>query len=412
MSLSYLHKPDLPRSAYVHVPFCRRRCYYCDFPISVAGDRPPLVWPEEYVEVLCTEITMAPVPEEPLATVFFGGGTPSLLPVTLLAKILETIEQHLGIAPGAEISLEIDPGTFTHQQLTAYHKLGINRVSLGVQTFTEELLTIAGRSHSLEDSKKAIELIREINLHNFSIDLISGLPHQTLNQWKSSLQTAINIAPHHISCYDLVLEPTTVFAKQYQPGTKPLPTDTETAKMYELADEMLTEAGYEHYEISNYAKPGYQCQHNRVYWQNQPYYGFGMGATSYVQRQRFSRPRTRQEYYTWVRELIDHGREIDCPKTSNTDLLLETLMLGLRLAEGVSFAQIRLEFGQETLNQICSCLEPYYEQGWVENIGSERFRLTAPQGFLFSNTILAALFEVFLNKPLNARRRETRRGEY
>jgi len=391
MSLSYLNKPDLPGSAYVHIPFCRRRCYYCDFPISVAGDRPPLVWLEEYVEVLCTEITMAPVPEKPLRTVFFGGGTPSLLPVTLLGKILETIEQHLGIAPGAEISLEIDPGTFTLEQLTAYHKLGINRVSLGVQTFTEELLTIAGRSHSLEDSKKAIELIRKSDINNFSMDLISGLPHQTLEQWKSSLQTAIKIAPHHISCYDLVLEPTTVFAKQYEPGTKPLPTDTETAKMYQLADAMLTKAGYEHYEISNYAQPGYQCQHNRVYWQNKPYYGFGMGATSYVQRQRFSRPRTRQEYYTWV----DHGGVIDCPKTSHPDLLLEILMLELRLAEGVSFAQISLEFGQETLNQICSCLKPYYERGWVENIGSERFRLTAPQGFLFSNTILGALFEVF-----------------
>lgn len=391
MSLSYLHKPDLPDSAYVHIPFCRRRCYYCDFPISVGGDRPPLVWLEEYVEALCTEIAMAQVPEKPLRTVFFGGGTPSLLPVTLLGKILETIEQHLGIAPGAEISLEIDPGTFTYKQLTGYHKLGINRVSLGVQTFAEELLTIAGRSHSLEDSKKAIELIYDSPINNFSIDLISGLPHQTLEQWKSSLQTAIKIAPHHISCYDLVLEPTTVFAKQYQPGTKPLPTDTETAKMYQLADAMLTKAGYEHYEISNYAQPGYQCQHNRVYWQNQPYYGFGMGATSYIQKQRFSRPRTRQEYYTWV----DHGGVIDCPKTSHPDLLLETLMLGLRLAEGVSFAHISQEFGQETLNQICSCLKPYYERGWVENIGSERFRLTAPQGFLFSNTILRALFEVF-----------------
>ena len=395
-SLSCLNKLDLPLAAYIHIPFCRRRCYYCDFPISVTGDRPPFIWLEEYVAALCREIAIAPKPLEPLRTVFFGGGTPSLLPVSQLEIIIEAIVKHLAIADGAEISMEIDPGTFTLEQLVGYHQLGINRVSLGVQTFNEELLAVAGRSHSLKETFTAIELIAQAGIDNFSLDLISGLPHQTISQWQSSLQTAIDIAPNHISCYDLVLEPVTVFGKQYEPGVKPLPEDIETATMYQLAGEMLINAGYEHYEISNYAQPGYQCRHNRVYWQNQPYYGFGMGATSYFYRQRFSRPRTRPEYYVWLEKIIKNNCLIDCNFTSPTDLLLETLMLGLRLAEGVSYSQISQEFGGDISAKISHCLQPYYDQGWVENIDQEKFRLTDPQGFLFSNTILAALFQAFI----------------
>ncbi len=394
-SLTCFNKSDLPLAAYIHLPFCRRRCYYCDFPISVVGNSPPSVWLEEYVTSLCGEIAIAPRPTQPLTTVFFGGGTPSLLPVSHLETIIKAIDKSLGIAPDAEISMEIDPGTFTLEQLLDYRQLGINRVSLGVQAFDGELLAAAGRSHSLKDTFTAIDLIRQAAITNFSLDLISGLPYQTISQWQFSLQTAIEIAPNHISCYDLVLEPVTPFGKQYQLGVKPLPEDRSTATMYQLAGEMLATAGYQHYEISNYAQPGYQCRHNRVYWQNKPYYGFGMGATSYLYRQRFSRPRTRQEYYAWVEELIENNGVIDCELTSPTDLLLETLMLGLRLAEGISYSHVSQEFGEEISVKIFDCLQPYYDRGWVENIAGEKFRLTDPQGFLFSNTVLTALFQAF-----------------
>lgn len=398
-------------SAYVHIPFCRRRCYYCDFPISVLGDRAVTTTSAavtEYVEILREEIKKSAKDSQGknLQTVFFGGGTPSLLPVSYFAEILETLDKHFGIAAGAEISIEIDPGTFDLDRLQGYQQAGVNRVSLGVQAFQDELLQVCGRSHSVADIMAAIDLVRQVDIANFSIDLISGLPHQTLEQWQDSLLKAIQIAPQHISCYDLVLESVTAFGKQYQPGERPLPSDEMTAKMYVLASKMLREAGYEHYEISNYARSSYQCRHNRVYWQNQPYYGFGMGAASYVGGRRFTRPRKRSEYYAWVKA----GAIINEPKISETDFLLEKLMLGLRLAEGIATQEIMQQFGERVLEQIWDCLRPYYEKGWVELVSaqgiiidrsdslelrlSESWRLSDPEGFLFSNTILASLFQI------------------
>ena len=382
-----------PHSAYIHIPFCRRRCFYCDFPISVVGDRPShgtLGWMEEYSEFLCREINAAPKFQENLETVFFGGGTPSLLPIPLLEKILATLDSHLGIATGAEISLEIDPGTFDLLQVQQYYHLGVNRLSLGVQAFQDDLLKLSGRSHTTNDIFAAVEMVRQGGISNLSLDLISGLPHQTPQHWQDSLQQAINLAPEHLSCYDLVLEPVTAFGKQYQPGEKPLPEDETTANMYRQAQKILAQAGYGHYEISNYARQGYQCRHNRVYWENRPYYGFGMGAASYVNGQRFNRPRTRAEYYDWV----EKGAVVDSLPLDWEDVLLEKLMLGLRLAEGVSLGEIKEEFGEEIVEKIFVCLEPYFQKGWVDFCAGKtgHLRLTDPEGFLFSNTVLADLF--------------------
>ena len=377
----------VPTAAYIHIPFCRRRCYYCDFPISVVGESSVSTMVEEYIAALIKDIQLTASTQQPLKTVFFGGGTPSLLSPQQLSRILKAIAVHFGIAKDAEISMEIDPGTFNRDRLLGYLEAGLNRFSLGVQTFDAELLKVCGRSHDRKDVMQAIEIIKELEIDNFSLDLISGLPHQTLKHCQTSLDTAIAIAPKHLSCYDLVLEPVTAFGKQYQPGETPLPDDEDTAEMYRLTQKTLTAAGYEHYEVSNYALPGYQCKHNRVYWKNQPYYGFGMGAASYVSGQRFSRPRTRREYYAW----LEGGAIVDAPQTDSTDYLLETLMLGLRLADGVDITQ----FDRHTVGKIWSCLKPYRDRGWIEVVGNvpETVRLRDPEGFLFSNTILAALFE-------------------
>ena len=402
-------KSTIPTAAYIHIPFCRRRCYYCDFPISVVGDNVATssnatTMVEEYLSAISREIKTAPQFEQPLQTVFFGGGTPSLLTVSQLTAILTVIDRQLGIAADAEISLEIDPGTFDLKKLKGYLNAGINRVSLGVQSFDDQLLSVCGRTHNKQDILQAIDLIQQADVPNFSLDLISGLPHQTLQQCQDSCLQAIAVAPHHLSCYDLVLEPVTAFGKQYQPGKTPLPSDDDAAAMYRLTQQLLTSAGYQHYEISNYAQTGYQCRHNQVYWQNQPYYGFGMGAASYVTGQRFSRPRTRREYYAW----LEAGAIIDAPVISSTDYLLETLMLGLRLSKGVDLAQ----FKPDIVGKIWSCLQPYYERGLVEIVGDDgqliqfpdenslsnftaQLRLNDPEGFLFSNTILATLFEKF-----------------
>ncbi len=415
--LNRLHKSEkvfgsvTPSSAYVHIPFCRRRCYYCDFPVSVVGDKANGSTSgtiEQYVEVLCKEIEATPRLGCSLETVFFGGGTPSLLAVEQLGRILDTLNQRFGIAAGAEVSMEMDPGTFSLEQLKGYQDAGVNRVSLGVQAFQDELLDICGRSHKSIDIFTAVDILRQVEIPDFSLDLISGLPHQTLDNWQASLEAAINIAPTHISSYDLIIESVTAFGRQYTPGAKPLPTDETAAKMYRVAQQVLTSAGYEHYEISNYALPGHQCRHNRVYWENRPYYGFGMGAASYLQGRRFTRPRTRQEYYTWVQKLIDAGGVLDCPETTAGDVLLETLMLGLRLAEGLSLSSLVQQFGEKTLEQIWMGLKPYHRDGWVEILGAKgeavqlqdaqklpmmgQLRLSDPEGFLFSNTVLADLF--------------------
>lgn len=402
---------SIPSSAYVHIPFCRRRCYYCDFPVSIVGDRlqgETSGTISQYVKVLCQEIAKAQTLGQSLKTVFFGGGTPSLLSVKQLDRILEALDGQFGIGAGAEISMEMDPGTFDLNQLQGYLAAGVNRVSLGVQTFQPELLQVCGRSHTVADIWAAVEMIRQVGVANFSLDLISGLPHQTLKQWQATLDAAVGITPTSISIYDLTIEPGTAFSRYYQPGAKPLPTDEATVQMYRQGRQVLTSAGYEHYEISNYAQPGYQCHHNRVYWENRPYYGFGMGAASYIQGQRFTRPRKTGEYYQWVEQLIAAQGVIDCPQTPPDEVLLETLMLGLRLADGVSLSMLAEQFGEQTLEQIWRCLQPYHRQGWVEIVGvageqvamsdaaklpsSGQMKLTDPEGFLFSNVVLANLF--------------------
>ncbi|MDJ0531248.1 MAG: radical SAM family heme chaperone HemW [Xenococcaceae cyanobacterium MO_207.B15] len=383
-----------PTAAYLHIPFCRRRCYYCDFAISVVGDRPltdnsNIV--TDYINYLCQEIRATPETDTPLQTIFFGGGTPSLLPVKQLAQIIDTLQQKFKIAQDAEISMEIDPNTFNQEKLQGYLECGVNRVSLGIQTFDEKLLQICGRTHTVKDIFQAIEIIKKLSIKNFSLDLITGLPYQTLEQCQASLEIALKINPSHLSCYDLVLEPVTVFGKKYQPGKNPLPTDETTAAMYHLTQQLLTINGYQHYEISNYAQPGYQCQHNRIYWENKPYYGFGMGAASYVNQKRYTRPRTRREYYNWVKE----GAVIDVPETSKSDRILETLMLGLRLAEGVNLSAISQQFGGQITTKILDCLQQYQKLNWVifePNLS--RLRLKDPEGFLFSNQILTTLFEL------------------
>lgn len=380
----------IPTAAYIHIPFCKRRCFYCDFPIFVVGNKSRgenSHTISQYVETLCQEISNSPIFTQPLTTIFFGGGTPSLLSPQQLERILSTLEKRFTISSQVEISMEIDPGTFDLLQLKNYADLGVNRVSLGVQSFQEELLQKAGRSHTLTDIFTAIELIHQVVIPEFSLDLISGLPHQTLSQWQYSLTQAISAKPTHISIYDLTIEPGTVFNRYYQPGDEPLPSDETTVSMYKTAQKTLKNAGYEHYEISNYAQKGHQCQHNRVYWENRSYYGFGMGSTSYIAGKRFTRPRKTQEYYQWV----ENGGIIDCEITSLEDRLLETLMLGLRLAEGVNLSHLIELFGKDKIVKVKTCLQPYIDKNWVEII-NHQLRFTDPEGFIFSNVMLSKLF--------------------
>lgn len=406
--LSPALKFTAPQAAYIHIPFCRRRCFYCDFPIAVAGDRArgetsPRI--QSYVDALCREIQVTPALGAPLKTVFFGGGTPSLLSVAQVEQILITLANRFGIEADAEVSMEMDPGTFDQAALTALKNLGINRVSLGVQSFNDEQLAACGRTHRLADVQQAIEDLHAAAIPVWSLDLISGLPHQTIANWQTALETAISFDPQHLSIYDLTVEPNTVFHRRYTAGQFPLPTDDQTTDMYRLAQATLTQAGYDHYEISNYAKPGYQCQHNRVYWENRPFYGFGMGAASYTQSQRFQRPRTTHDYYDWLATYETAGGQLAEPLVTESDRWLDRLMMGLRLAEGIPVADLVQEFGGDRVLQLQKCLEPYQKNGWIATLterghgrseaASPVIRFTDPEGFLFSNVVLVKLFETF-----------------
>lgn len=411
-------------AAYVHIPFCRRRCYYCDFAITVLGDRlrgEASGTIRQYLTVLAQEISLTPNRGQALDTVFLGGGTPSLLSVAQVEAILTALDRQFGIAATAEISMEIDPGTFDLAQLRGYRSLGVNRFSLGVQAFQDELLAACGRTHRVVDVRQAIADLERAGIENFSLDLISGLPGQTREHWQASLAQAIACGPAHLSTYDLTLEAGTVFGRRYQPGEAPLPSDTLTADLYRLAQRTLTAAGYEHYEISNYARSGYQCRHNRVYWENRPFYGFGMGAASYLDGDRVTRPRTTTAYDAWVNALTtlppispntseqpgstrlpDHSRATtrlrDRPLAAQplTDRLLDTLMLGLRLREGLHVETLRQHYGTLAVTKILEGLQAFQDRGWVDlaPIASEpqTIRLTDPEGFLFSNVILTHLF--------------------
>jgi putative oxygen-independent coproporphyrinogen III oxidase len=390
-----------PRSAYVHIPFCRRRCFYCDFPISVIGNQKrgetsPTI--EGYVELIGAEIAATPAGQHRLETVFFGGGTPSLLSVAQVEQILGHLERRFGLAADAEISMEMDPGTFSLTHLTGYLAAGVNRISLGVQALDDRILASCGRYHCVADVHQSVDWLHQVAMANWSLDLISGLPHLTLADWQAGLAEAVRLAPHHLSIYDLTLEPQTVFAQRYQPGDGPLPTDDQTATMYRFAQAYLTEQGYDHYEVSNYAQPGHRCRHNLTYWRNQPYYGFGMGATSYTQFQRVSRPRTLATYGEWVQAFQAAGGIYQEPPTGLEEQFLDRLMVGLRLQEGISGEEVRSRCPPATWARLYPALHPHIQRGWVILEGEDwptlqRLRLSDPEGFLFSNVVLVDCFQ-------------------
>ena len=365
-----------------------------------------------YIETLIREIKTTPIAGERsqlLETVFFGGGTPSLLAPSQLEKILNALDQRFGIADTAEISMEMDPATFELAHAQGYKAAGINRVSLGAQAFQDEMLAASGRFHRSKDIVQAVKTLRTAGFENISLDLISGLPHQTMAHWEASLQAAIALNPTHLSIYDLVVEPQTAFARYFTPGEKPLPSDRTTADMYRVAQQTLVPLGYEHYEICNFAKPGYEAQHNLTYWRCEPNYGFGMGATSYLPQaagpQRIDRPRTQASYRNWVEQLIERRGTTDDPTLPLTEQVLETIMMGLRLTPGISLLGVEEIYGDRGLKALSKAIAPHIQNQWVIIDSAhpkdfaqtglsarDHIRLSDPKGFLMSNVVITDAF--------------------
>eukprot|EP00871_Galdieria_phlegrea_P005289 jgi/Galph1/5761/GphlegSOOS_G4361.1 len=394
----------LPRAAYIHIPFCVRKCFYCDFAV-IAGVPPIHNLYEQYVGMLIREIncTLSYLMQRygklpTLETLYFGGGTPSLLPPSLLKNILDTLYKYVPLSKNCEITMEMDPNTFTKTKAELFKSLGINRVSIGVQSFNDELLGICGRSHSSKDIYEAWNVLKQVGFSNVSLDLMSGLPQQNFARFQESIEKAILLNPSHISCYDLVLERKTPFGKKYSYGKAPLPSEDEAADMYAFASSRLREVGYEHYEISNYAKPGYDSQHNQCYWRNEAYYGFGLGATSYIEKKRVSRPPNLKHYINWVNDLERQKGEISQRIVTIEEQAVDTLMLGLRTRQGISLTEFEENFGEERTTQLVYAANRWMQSGYIfmshKRDGKvEHLSLSDPDGFLLLNTILVALLE-------------------
>lgn len=383
-----------PRSAYLHIPFCHRRCFYCDFAVVPLGDHADGANSGSiagYLELLLGEIAAAPA-GPPLATVYVGGGTPSMLTPAQVGSLLAALGTHFGLAPGAEISLEMDPASFDGPRLAGYLAAGVNRVSLGGQSFDDAVLARLGRRHRSTDLLQAASWLHQArqggDLASWSLDLIQGLPEQGLAAWHQQLAQAVALAPPHLSIYDLIIEPGTVFAWRQGRGELELPDADLGADLMELTAQTLQAAGYGHYEISNFALPGHASRHNRVYWSGAGWWGFGLGATSAPWGQRLARPRTRAAYAEWLAESHPASRGTQAPGLPFD----ERLLVGLRRREGVRLADLAGQAGVTSaeLGDLLGRWQPFRERGLLLQEGP-RWRLSDPEGLALSNGVLREL---------------------
>ena len=370
---------------YIHIPFCRARCSYCDFATGAYEG----ALAERYVAALVEEIKAfaAPVETREVDTIFFGGGTPSLLTPAQLARIIEVIHNNFRVAAGAEVTMEMNPGTVTPEILREFRRLGINRASFGAQTFDDRELRRLGRTHTAEDARRTLKDLRAAGFDNVSFDLIAGLPEQTLEAWSRNLEEALALKPTHLSLYLLEVHTGTPLADQIKRGMWREPDADLAAAMYELTVARTREAGYEQYEISNFCLPGQESRHNMKYWTGAPFYGFGCSAHSFDGTgARWSNERDTKAYV----ELVEGG-ESPIVETVELDARArgaEAIFLGLRLLErGVDLASHRARFGADVRAEYRDDLQRFTEAGLIEMSG-DTMKLT-PHGALLSNEVFA-----------------------
>lgn len=375
-------------SIYIHIPFCVKKCQYCDFLSAPADSRAQ----EVYLRALKQEIReqAARYREYEVQTVFIGGGTPTAVPCEKLCEVLKTVFTCYRVNPQAEISMEANPGTVTKEALLSYRKAGINRLSIGLQSTDDGELKLLGRIHTYRDFLQTYRWAQEAGFTNINLDIMSALPGQSVENYKKTLETVLSLRPQHISAYSLIVEEGTPFYEKYGQESEKLqatgekqpdlPSEEEEREMYALTEKLLAAAGYHRYEISNYALPGMECRHNRVYWKRGNYVGFGLGAASMVENVRFENTREMQEYLTEYAGVPDaepvfaevaqgdeqalsneqefslredthseNAQELSIRENvhplSPQEQMEETMFLGLRLTEGVSKAEFHRQFG-------------------------------------------------------------------
>jgi oxygen-independent coproporphyrinogen-3 oxidase len=374
-----------PAGIYIHIPFCRSRCSYCDFATGLYES----ALAERYVASVASEIKSWRAVERPEAvdTIYFGGGTPSLLSPAQFEKLMNAARKRFAVSPNAEVTMEMNPGTVTPETLRSFKELGINRASFGAQTFNDRELARLGRTHSAADTRRTYSLLRAAEFDNVSFDLIAGLPGQTLEGWERNLSEAFALRPEHLSFYLLEVHEGTPLASHIKTGLQPKPDEDLAAEMYRVMLDRAAAAGYEHYEISNLCLPGFESRHNTKYWTGAPYYGFGCSAHSFDgQARRWANERDLGKYVAIV-ERNDAPLVEDRSLTAD-DRRAEAFFLGMRMMAGVRIAEFKELFGVDLHATHADDLKNFQQAGLIEFDG-DLLKITRA-GALLSNEVFAA----------------------
>ncbi len=356
---------------YIHIPFCISKCKYCDFvSFNKINDMA-----DQYIEAVKAEIEMYSdkLSDYEVQTIFIGGGTPSILDVVKLESIINKIHINFNISKNIEFTIEANPGTLTESKLKKYEQMGINRLSIGLQSFNNEILKKIGRIHTADDFIQSYKMAKCAGFKNINIDLIYSLPGQNLEDWENTLRKVIEMKPEHISAYALKVEEGTAFEKLLDQNKLSLPSDEEDRQMYDMAIKLLGDNGIEQYEISNFSKKGYECRHNLIYWNNEEYVGIGVSAHSYINSNRYGNTMDIHEYVDLI------GRRMFPIKTQESkdrhDEMVETIFLSLRLNRGIELKKFEDRFNASILDIYREKIDKLVNQGLL-TIEEESLRLT------------------------------------
>lgn len=381
---------------YLHIPYCRQKCRYCDFPSYPCQEATM----PAYVDAVLKEAdTLSAVPpfsaffDTPLDTVFIGGGTPSILPTVLLRRLLGGIRERMQLAEDVEFTTEANPGTLTSDWLEAAIAGGVNRLSMGMQAFQPDLLRTLGRIHTYEQVADSVRMAREAGIRSLNLDLMFGLPGQTREMWRESLEAALDLSPEHLSCYGLIPEEGTPLRRDLDAGRLSLPDEEEERAMYDDALSLLACHGYRQYEISNFALPGHECRHNIGYWRQVPYLGLGASAASFLRTEscwlRTANPPLIRDYMDMVNGTGSARRDVT--PVSAADLRFETVMLGLRMTDGISESAFEATHGVSLRSLAGSVIDRHIRSGLLHTSGGRIF-LTR-RGMDLQNAILVDFME-------------------
>ncbi len=387
---------------YLHIPFCLHKCPYCDFNTYAVTNLPE----KEYVSALLAELdfraALAEWSGRTISSIYFGGGTPSLLNPRSIERIINFTSRLFPVSDQVEISMEANPGTVDADSLTSFHSAGVNRLSFGVQSFDRDILQVLGRMHSPEQSEAAFNAAREAGFSNLSLDLIYGVPKQKVGNWEEDLQQACALAPEHISTYGLTVEKGTPFYQSYKRGLLKLPPEQALLEMMDCCTALLNAHGYRQYEISNFSKPGKEARHNLAYWNGSDYLGLGAGAHSFVRLQDSKHFGRRWSNYAlpnkYMKEAIAHGQAQSWQDNLSIEAgMFEFFFLGLRKISGVSFVEFKQRFGCEAKQACENIVQMLSEQGLLL-LEEENIRLTE-QGLKLADSVIEHFVDLNFGTP-------------